>query len=136
MCANDDVGLASFQVGENALLFFIRLKAAQRVDLEWKVSQTFAESSRVLVGEDRRRDQDDDLPARLNSLERGPDGNLGLPVTNVPDQEAIHRTRLLHVALDVSRRRSLIGSVLEQKRGFELTLPDCIRQVRRTSRDL
>src|SRR5947207_9866227 len=116
MCANDDVGLASFQVGENALLFFIRLKAAQRVNLEWKVSQTFAESSRVLVGEDRRRDQDDHLPARLHRLEGSAHCDLGLAVSNVPDQEAIHRTRLLHVALDVSRRRSLIGSVLEQKR--------------------
>src|SRR5207244_11259284 len=41
----------------------------------------------------------------------------------------------LHVYLYIGRRRSLIRSVLEQKRGFELTLPDCVRQVRRTSGD-
>ena len=55
----------------------------------------------MLLGEDRRRDEHQDLLAVLGGLEGGAQGDLGLAVADVAADQAVHRVRRLHVVLDV-----------------------------------
>ena len=67
----------------------------------------------VLGGEDGRRDEDRDLLAVLDRLERGPQRHLGLAVADVADDEPVHRPDQLHVGLDLgagARSWSIVSS--------------------------
>ena len=72
-----------------------RLITAMRIG---KVGEPLAEGARVLVGEDRRGHEHGDLTSALHRLERGAHGDLRLAVADVADEQAVHRTRALHVA--------------------------------------
>ena len=63
MGSDDDVGLARFEIGENCFLFPRCLKSTEGIHLEGKISEPLAERSRMLIGENRRRHEDDYLPA-------------------------------------------------------------------------
>src|ERR1700693_6443595 len=132
MSADDDVDLPRLETREHRRLLFRSLKTTERFDVDWKISQPLAECSRVLVGENRRRHQHHHLPAGLHCLERGPNRDFRLAVAHISDQKAIHRSRTLHVAFYIGGGGALVGGVLESKAGFELTLPDCVRQVWRS----
>ena len=69
-----------------------------------------------------------DLFAVHDGFECRPHGDLGLAVANVAAQQAIHRRRRFHVALDVPDGRRLIGGQLVGKRAFEFLLPVRIRR--------
>ena len=60
----------------------------------------------VLGGEHGRRHEDGDLLAVLGRLERRAQGDLGLAVADVADDEPVHRPGQLHVGLDLGRRRA------------------------------
>ena len=77
----------------------------------------------VLRGEDRRRDEDRDLLAVLDRLERGPQRDLGLAVADVADDEPVHRPDALHVGLDLGYGPQLVGGLLVRERGLHLRLP-------------
>src|SRR4029078_8462095 len=46
--------------------------------------------------------------------------------------DRVHRALALHVRLHVRGGRALVGCVLEEKRGFQLSLPRRVGEVRRT----
>ena len=71
-----------------------------------KAAKRCANVAMVLRGEDRRRDEDRDLLAVLDRLERGPQRDLGLAVADVADDQPVHRPAGLHVGLDLGRRRA------------------------------
>ena len=96
-------------------LFLRRLKSTQGSHSNRKVREPLGEGSFVLISENRRQDEHRDLSIRLDGLERRANRDLRLPVSDVADEQAVHRTRLLHVLLDVDRRLPLIGRVLEQE---------------------
>jgi hypothetical protein len=100
-------------------------------DADREVGEAIAERPRVLFGEDRRGNEHRHLPAGLNRLERGANRDLGLSITNVADQQPIHRLRSLEVALHVVSRLALVGRILEQERRLELLLPRSVGHVRR-----
>ena len=77
----------------------------------------------VLRGEHRRGREDRDLLAVHHRLERGAHGDFRLAVADVAAQQAIHRRRRFHVALDVGDRGGLVGRELELERALELLLP-------------
>src|SRR5689334_6708875 len=135
MSADDDVDLASFEVSEDRRLFLWRLKATERLDINGKIRQPIAEGARVLVSQNCRRNEHDHLLAALDCLEGSANRDFRLAVTDVTYKQAIHRAGLLHVAFHIGRSSSLVGCVLEQKRRLQLTLPHCIRDVRRTRRN-
>src|SRR2546425_13368201 len=56
----------------------------------------------------------------LHGLERGPQRDLGLPITHIPHEQPVHRARPLHVALHFLRRAPLVRRVLVQERRLEL----------------
>ena len=70
-----------------------------------------------------RRREERDLLAVHHRLERGAHRDFGLAVADVAAQQAIHRRRRFHVALDVGDRRLLIGRQLVLERVLELLLP-------------
>ncbi len=77
----------------------------------------------VLGGEDGGRHQHRDLLAVLDRLERGAQGDLGLAVADVADDQPVHRPGLLHVRLDLERRAELVDRLLVRERRLHLGLP-------------
>ena len=63
----------------------------------------------MLLGEHRRRHQHRHLPPVHDGLECCPQGHLGLAVAHVAADQAVHRSRLLHVGLDLFNRAQLVG---------------------------
>src|SRR3954468_11177482 len=66
--ADDDVDLARLEIGEDCLLLLLGLEATEGLDVDRKVGETLAEGARVLISEDRRRDQNHNLSTRLHGL--------------------------------------------------------------------
>src|SRR5262245_57063988 len=66
--ADDDVDLLRGEIGEHIGLLLCRLESAQRRDADRKIGKAIAERSLMLVSENRRRDEDSDLPVRLHGL--------------------------------------------------------------------
>ena len=112
------------------------LEAAHHRDADREVGEPLLEGARVLVGEDGGRHEHGDLSPALHRLERGAHGDLGLAVADVADEQAIHRSRALHVALHVGGRLALVGGVLEEEAALELLLPGRVGYVRRPRSDL
>src|SRR6266545_361691 len=96
------------------LLLLWGLEAAERADDNGKIRKAVAECSRMLLGENGRRDENRHLPAGLNRLERRPNRNLRLAVSHVADQQPVHRPRTLHIGFHISCRSALVGSVFEK----------------------
>ena len=59
----------------------------------------------------------------MNRLKRGSKGDLGFAIANVSGQQAVHRNRALHVALDLFDGRKLVWRFDESEGLFEFTLP-------------
>jgi hypothetical protein len=77
----------------------------------------------VLEREDGRRRQHRDLLAVHHRLERRPHRDFRLAVADVAAQQAVHRRRRLHVALDVGDGVLLIDRQVPLERVLELLLP-------------
>ena len=86
-------------------------------------AKRFLQRLEVLEREHGRRREDRDLLAVHHRLERRAHRDFGLAVADVAAQQAIHRRRRLHVALDVGDRRLLIGRQLPLEGVLELLLP-------------
>ena len=65
----------------------------------------------VLLGEDRRRAEDERLLAVHGRSERGPDRDLGLAEADVAADEPVHRPRRLQILLDGFDRTKAWSSV-------------------------
>ncbi len=134
--ADHDVDLLFLEVDEGGGLLFRVLKSAERGDAQREIGQALAERAQVLVGENRRRDENGDLPTRLHGLERGAHRDLRLAVAHVADEQPVHRPRGLHVGLHLHRRGPLVRRVLEEERRLELPLPGRVGNVCRSRGDL
>ena len=88
-----------------------------------KRGKAIAQRLEVLRGEHRGRRQERDLLAVHHRLERGAHRHFGLAVADVAAQQAVHRRRRFHVALDVGDRGGLVGREVELERVFEFLLP-------------
>ena len=77
----------------------------------------------VLLGEQRRRDEDGGLVTVLHRLEHGAHGHLGLAEADVAANEAVHRHGPFHVRLDIFHRLQLVRGLGVGKGLLELCLP-------------
>ena len=111
------------QPGDRALLLGLRDEPRQQTDGDRECREALAERPVMLVREDRRRDEDGDLLAVLDRLECGAQGDLGLAVADVAEDEPVHRSAGLHVGLDLGDGPQLVGRLLVRERRFELGLP-------------
>ena len=121
--ADEDVDLPGGQLRHHLFLLLRRAEPGEQIDRHWEGSEPRGESLVVLVGQHRRRGEYRDLFAIHDRLEGGPHRHFRLSVANVSAQEAIHRRRLLHVALGVGDGGCLIGRQLVWESGFKLVLP-------------
>ena len=106
-----------------------RPEARDMLDRDRVVLQALGERAEVLLGEDRRRHQQHHLLVVLDGLEGGAQRDLGLAVTDVAADQAIHRARRLHVGLDELDRVALVGRLGERERVLELALPVGVHRV-------
>src|SRR5512141_242500 len=60
--SDHDVDLSAGEIGNHFLLLLRRLEAAHRADLDRKISEAVTECARVLLCENRRRNENSDLP--------------------------------------------------------------------------
>ena len=108
---------------DDRLLLRARAEAREQLDRHREGGEAALERPEVLVGEDRRRREQRHLLAVEHGLEGGAHGDLGLAVADVAAEQAVHRLRRLHVALDVGDRLRLVGRLVVLERVLELLLP-------------
>ena len=101
----------------------------QQPDLDRERREPLRERREVLRREDRRRDEDRDLLAVLDRLERRSQGDLGLAVADVADDEPVHRPAASMSALTSTTARSLVGRLLVGEARLHLLLPRRVRRV-------
>ena len=108
--------------------FLLRLGAepAEHVDPHRKSGKAIPQRLLVLEGEHRRGREEGHLLAVHRRLERGAHRHFRLAVADVTAQQAVHRRRRLHVALDVGHGRALVRRQLPFEGVFELLLPGSV----------
>ena len=80
------------------------------LDADREVAIALAESVPVLLGEDRRRAEDERLLPVHGDRERGAHADLGLAEADVAADEPVHRVRRLEILLDrLDRTRLVLG---------------------------
>src|SRR3954470_17241963 len=121
--ADEDVDRARVERGDRLALLLGRAEAADVLDREGVVLEALGERAEVLLGENRGRREDEDLLAVVGRLERGAQRDLRLAVADVAADEAVHRLRALHVALDLLDRLALVGRLLPREVRLELAQP-------------
>ena len=127
--ADDDVDLAGGEIGERLLL--LRPSMRKRLTMSMRTGKPAKRSLQrllMLEREHRRRREEGDLLAVHHRLERGAHRDLGLAVADVAAQQAVHRRRRFHVALDVGDRRLLIERQVVLERVLEFLLPVRVRR--------
>ena len=123
MRPDHEIDRAVLEPVERRLLLRRGDEPRQQPDLDRERGEPLAERLVVLGGEDGRRDEDRDLLAVLDRLERGPQGDLGLAVADVADDEPVHRPAGLHVELDLGGGAELVGRLLVREARLHLGLP-------------
>ena len=123
MRPDDRIDLARGQIGQRLFLFGLAPEPADHLDADRKTREPFLERLLMLERQHGRRRQERDLLAVHHRLERRAHRHFRLAVADVAAQQAVHRRRRFHVALDVGDRGSLIGRQLVLERILELLLP-------------
>ena len=85
----------------------------------------------MLLRKHRCRDQDCRLLAVQDTFHDRPQRNLRLAEANVAAEEPLHRSRRLHIVLDLRNRPQLIVRLRVLKALFKLLLPRRIRRKRK-----
>ena len=106
--ADQDVDLALGEALDRLALIGGGAEARDVLDLERLVAQALDERAVVLLGEDRRRHEHQDLLAVGGRLDRRAQRDLGLAVADVAADQPVHRALGLHVG-DHGRRSRRAG---------------------------
>ena len=123
MRPDQDVDPALLEVAHRCRNRLRRPEPRRHLDPQRVVAEALRERAEVLLGEDRRGDQEHHLLAIGRRLERGAEGDLGLAVPHVAADQAVHRPRLLHVRLHLVDGLELIGRLLVREGALEVDLP-------------
>jgi hypothetical protein len=98
-------------------------KARDVLDADRIVGKPLAERPIVLLGENRRWHEHQDLLAVGDTFERGPQRDLRLAVADVTADQPVHRSGRLHVGLDEFDRLPLVGCLGVGEASLKLALP-------------
>ena len=123
MRADDDVGLTGPERIDDGALLRGRAEAREHRDANREGREALGERLVVLLREHGRRHDDRDLLSVHHRFERRAERDLGLPVAHVADDQPVHRSRPLHVALGVLDRLELIGRLRIGEGVLHLDLP-------------
>ena len=105
-------------------------ESRQHLHPHGEVTEALHEGGVVLLGKDRRRNQNGHLLARCYRLESGAHRDLGLPIADVAAHQPVHRYIALHVVFHFVDGTQLIGRLLIREALFELPLPRRVRRER------
>ena len=130
MRADDDVDLAGGEVGEDLLLFRFGPEPADHLHAHGKSGEPLLDGLLVLKRQHRGRREKGNLLAVHDGFEGGAQRHFCLAIADVAAQQAIHRRRRFHVALDVGDSRRLIGRQVVLERVLEFLLPVGVRAER------
>ena len=131
MGADEHVDLALGELAEHRLDLRRLAEARDHLDADGEVAVALAEGVPVLLGEDRRRAEDEHLARRDRDGERGADGDLGLAEADVAAHEPVHRPRRLEILLHRLDRALLVVGLAVGERRLELLQPVVREVVRR-----
>ena len=84
----------------------------------------------MLLGQHGGGHQHRHLLAIHHRLEGGAQGHLGLAVAHIAADQAVHRARAFHIALDFVQHAQLVFGLDIGEAGFQLLLPGGIRAER------
>jgi len=124
--ADDDIHLAQRQLEHDLVLFAGRTEAREHLHAHRKSRKPLAEGLVVLLSQNSRRHQDGHLFAVHDGLKGRTQGDFCLAVAHVAAQEPVHRTRGLHVLLDLIDGLQLVFRLDEGKTCFKIPLPGMI----------
>ena len=99
--ADDDIGLPSAQFSERCLLLLFRSESGEHIYRYGEASETGECRLIVLICEDCCWNEDCDLLASHNRLERGTHCHLGFAVTYVTANHSFHRAGVFHILGDI-----------------------------------
>jgi hypothetical protein len=122
MRTDDDVDPSARAAGDRLLDLGGGAEARQHIDRDRVAVETRLERLKVLLREDRRRDEHGHLLAAEHAQERRAHRDLGLPEADVAAHEPIHRLAVRHVRDDVVDRAQLAGRLLEGEARNELLI--------------
>ena len=125
----------SWKSVEDPLLVGAASEARHHVHPHGKVAIPLAERVPVLLGQDRRRAEDERLPAVERDPERSAHGHLRLPEADVAADEPIHRPVGFEVLLDRLDRLQLVVGLAVRERALE-PLEPVVPEVERVPRRL
>ena len=132
--ADEDVHLARGEVAQHLLRLRGGAEARDHLDVDGEVAETRLERVPVLLGEDRRRAEDERLLAVDGDRERGSNRDLGLAEADVAADEPVHRPWRLEVFLHSFDRARLVFRLAIGKLGLEPLEPLVLQLVRVTRR--
>ena len=121
--ADDDVHFARGKVRDDLLLLLLRPEAAEHLDTDGEPGEAILQGLLMLERQHRRRRQKRHLLRVHDRFEGGAHGDFCFAVADVATEQAVHRRRRFHVALDVGDGAFLIGRQLVLEGVFEFLLP-------------
>ena len=117
--ADQNLHLALCEVLQDLLRLGGPPEARDHLDPDGEVEEAGLERVPVLLGEDRRRAEEERLLPVHGGGERGAHGDLGLAEADVPADEPVHRPRRLEIFLDRLDRPRLILGLAVRELGLE-----------------
>ena len=120
---DDEVDGPVGQAGDRPVLLGRRNEPGEETDRERERPEALAERRVVLGREHGRRHEHGHLLAVLDRLERAAQGDLGLAVANVANDEPVHRPAGFHVELHLGGGAQLVGRLLVREARLHLGLP-------------
>ena len=124
--ADNQVDHATLQLVEDFFLFGCGLIARDQLNLDRIAREALHRGQVVLTGEHGGGHQNGGLFACKHAFHDCTQGNLGLTEANVTAQQAIHRARGFHIALDFFNAAQLIVGLVVGEGLLELALPDIV----------
>ena len=121
--ADQDVHLARAEVGQDPLRLLRRHETGDHLDLNRKIAKAIPEGVEMLLREDRRRREEQNLPPVHGHGERSAHRDLRLAEADVTADEPVHRPRRLEVLLHRLDRRLLIRRLAVREARLELRQP-------------
>ena len=131
--ADQHLDLALREVLQDLLRLGRLAEARDHLDADREVAVARLEGVPVLLGEDRRRAEDERLLAVDRGGEGGADGDLGLAEADVAADEPVHRPRRLEILLHrLDRARLVLGLAVRELRlePLEPLVPEVVRRAR------
>jgi len=123
VCTDDNVHLAGCQSFDDGMLFRIAPESREHLDDHRVGAQSASKGGIVLLRENGGGHEHRDLLAIHDGFEGGAQGDFGLAIAHIADQQPVHGTWLLHIRLDVLHGAELVIRLHIWKGGFHLVLP-------------